>query len=49
MFLDRRGFTLGEVLASLIALGIIALTVQSLILFANNFLNQQETVLSSLE
>ena len=49
MFLDRRGFTLGEVLASLIALGIIALTVQSLILFANNFLNQQEGALSSLE
>ena len=49
MFLDRRGFTLGEVLASLIALGIIALTVQSLILFANNFLNQQEGTLSSLE
>lgn len=49
MFLDRRGFTLGEVLASLIALGIIALTVQSLILFANNFLNQQDAALSSLE
>ena len=49
MFLDHRGFTLGEVLASLIALGIIALTVQSLILFANNFLNQQEATLSSLE
>ena len=49
MILDRRGFTLGEVLASMIALGIIALTVQSLILFANNFLNQQGTALSSLE
>ncbi len=49
MFSDRRGFTLGEVLASLIALGIIALTVQSLILVANNFLSQQGSSISSLQ
>ena len=49
MVLDRRGFTLGEVLASLIALGIIALTVQSLMLVASNFLSQQSSSMSSME
>ena len=49
MILNRRGFSLGEVLASLIALGIIALTVQSLILVAHNFLSQQSSSMSSLE
>ncbi len=49
MILNRKGFTLGEVLASLIALGIITLTVQSLILVANNFLSQQSSSMSSLQ
>ena len=49
MVLNRRGFTLGEVLASLIALGIIALAVQSLMLVANNFLSQQSSSMSSME
>ena len=49
MILNHRGFSLGEVLASLIALGIIALTVQSLILVAHNFLSQQSSSMSSLQ
>ncbi|MDE0151632.1 MAG: hypothetical protein OXK80_03930 [Bdellovibrionales bacterium] len=49
MTLNHRGFTLGEVLASLIALGIIALTVQSLMLVANNFLSQQSSAMSSMQ
>jgi len=49
VFLGHRGFTLGEVLASLIALGIIVLTVQSLMLVANNFLSQQRSSMSSME
>lgn len=49
MILNRRGFTLGEVLASLIALGIITLTVQSLMLVANNFLSQQSSSMSSMQ
>ena len=49
MFINRRGFTLAEVLASLLALGVIVLAAQSLIMMANRFLYQSQETLVSMK
>ena len=49
MLSNKKGFSLGEALASVIALGIISMTVQSLLLVSNSFLETQKTSFSALE
>ncbi len=46
---NKKGFTLMDALASMIALGLIALTVQSLILLTNQFFHRKRASFGSLE
>ena len=47
--MNKKGFTLMEAVASMIALGIVALSVQSLLLVTNNFFHKQKNSFASLE
>lgn len=48
-FLNRRGFTFIEVLASLISLGIVVLAAQSLIMISNRFMVRSDVDFSSMQ